>query len=159
MADSAPKAAISTQQRFWSVTFFAALILLTETVLAHCLEILHDFFIAVAVISNAVLGIGLGAFVASMVREIEAEEMRLSARGQRRFTAADDLAWRATQAIHEAVFSGDQERILAPPINETYSERIFYSVLFFAYFFFFCRLFFFFRLIIPYHFFCWADFK
>ena len=45
--------------------------------------------------------------VASMVPQIEAEEMRLVERGRRRFTEADDTAWRAFKALFDAMFSGD----------------------------------------------------
>ncbi len=44
--------------------------------------------------------------VGTLVPEIEREEMRLAERGARRFTEADDLAWRANKAIADAVFEG-----------------------------------------------------
>ena len=44
--------------------------------------------------------------VGSMVPEIEAEEMRLIERGQRRFTEADEIAWRAVKAFTDAMFNG-----------------------------------------------------
>jgi adenylate cyclase len=44
--------------------------------------------------------------VGSMVTEIEAEEMRLLERGQRRFTEADDTSWRAAKAWTDGVFNG-----------------------------------------------------
>jgi adenylate cyclase len=44
--------------------------------------------------------------VATMVPEIEAEEMRLLSRGERRFSEADDLAWRAAKAMSDAMFGG-----------------------------------------------------
>jgi adenylate cyclase len=50
--------------------------------------------------------------VASMVPEIEAEEMRRLERGQRRFTKADDLSWRAWKALHDASFMGRSELCL-----------------------------------------------
>jgi adenylate cyclase len=46
--------------------------------------------------------------VASMVSEIEAEEARHHDGGQRRFTEADDLAWRAYAAMIDGAFNGDQ---------------------------------------------------
>jgi adenylate cyclase len=45
--------------------------------------------------------------VGSMVPELEAEEMRLLERGRRRFTEADDTAWRAFKALLDAIFIGD----------------------------------------------------
>ncbi len=50
--------------------------------------------------------------VGSMVPEIEAEEMRLHSRGQRRFAEADDLAWRAAKAMSDAMFGGQAESSL-----------------------------------------------
>ena len=44
--------------------------------------------------------------VGCMVAEIEAEEMRLLERGQRRFTEADDIAWRAVKAWTDSTFNG-----------------------------------------------------
>jgi adenylate cyclase len=44
--------------------------------------------------------------VGSMVPEIEAEEMRLLERGQRRFTEADEISWRAGKALTDGVFNG-----------------------------------------------------
>jgi len=44
--------------------------------------------------------------VGSMVPEIEAEEMRLLERGQRRFTEADEMSWRAEKALTDALFYG-----------------------------------------------------
>jgi len=44
--------------------------------------------------------------VGSMVPEIEAEEMRLLERGQRRFSEADEISWRAAKAATDAVFQG-----------------------------------------------------
>jgi adenylate cyclase len=46
--------------------------------------------------------------VASLVSEVEAEEMRQQRRGQRRFTEADDIAWRAFAAMIDGTFGGDQ---------------------------------------------------
>jgi adenylate cyclase len=46
--------------------------------------------------------------VGSMVPEIEAEEMRLLERGQRRFTEADEISWRASKAMTDASFKGEQ---------------------------------------------------
>jgi adenylate cyclase len=45
--------------------------------------------------------------VASMVPEIEAEEIRLLERGQRRFTEADEISWRASKALTDAAFRGE----------------------------------------------------
>ena len=45
--------------------------------------------------------------VGSMVSELEAEEMRLLERGRRRFTEADDTAWRAFKALFDAMFGGE----------------------------------------------------
>jgi adenylate cyclase len=50
--------------------------------------------------------------VSTMVPEIEAEEMRLSERGQRRYSASDDMAWRAAKAMADAMFDGTPERSL-----------------------------------------------
>ncbi len=44
--------------------------------------------------------------VSTMVPEIEAEEMRLLGRGQRRFSEVDDMAWRAAKAMTDAMFGG-----------------------------------------------------
>ncbi|MBI1847799.1 MAG: hypothetical protein HY294_01950 [Candidatus Rokubacteria bacterium] len=44
--------------------------------------------------------------VGSLVAEIEEEEMRLLERGQRRFTEADDIAWRASKASTDGIFNG-----------------------------------------------------
>ncbi len=52
---------------FPKVTAMAAFILLVETVLFHLVAVLFDDFTATGVISWAVLGIGLGAWVASRV--------------------------------------------------------------------------------------------
>ena len=54
--------------RFLLVTFLAAIFLLLETVLFHVVDYLFDYFYATAVISYAVLGIGLGAFIATWIR-------------------------------------------------------------------------------------------
>ncbi|HYE89713.1 MAG TPA: adenylate/guanylate cyclase domain-containing protein [Terriglobales bacterium] len=43
--------------------------------------------------------------VGSMVSELEEEHMRLAALGQRRFTNADELAWRARKALSDAQFT------------------------------------------------------
>ncbi len=45
--------------------------------------------------------------VGAMVPEMEAEEMRLLERGERRFTEVDDIAWRAAKAIADALFRGE----------------------------------------------------
>ena len=50
-----------------AVTFFSALVLLLETVFFHVLDYVHDYYAAIAVISSAILGIGLGAFIAGTV--------------------------------------------------------------------------------------------
>ena len=50
--------------------------------------------------------------VASMVPEIEAEEMRLHSRGKRRFAQADELAWRAAKAMFDSMFGGQPESSL-----------------------------------------------
>ena len=44
--------------------------------------------------------------VAAMVPQIEAEEIRLLERGQRRFTAADDISWRAWKKVLDSYFGG-----------------------------------------------------
>ena len=49
--------------------------------------------------------------VASMVPEIEAEEMRLMGRGQRRFSEADDVAWRAAKAAEDGASQGQPVHI------------------------------------------------
>lgn len=50
--------------------------------------------------------------VSTMVPEIEAEEMRLSGYGKRRYSEADDMAWRAAKAMSDAMFGGTAERSL-----------------------------------------------
>jgi adenylate cyclase len=45
--------------------------------------------------------------VSSMVPELISEEMRLLERGQRRFTEADDVSWRASKALTTALFKGE----------------------------------------------------
>jgi len=50
--------------------------------------------------------------VSTMVPEIEAEEMRLSERGHRRYSETDDIAWRAAKALSDAMFGGTPERSL-----------------------------------------------
>ena len=45
--------------------------------------------------------------VGSMVGEIESEEMRLLTRGQRRYSEADDIAWRAAKSFWDALFNGE----------------------------------------------------
>ena len=47
--------------------------------------------------------------VSTMVPEIEAEEMRLSERGQRRYSETDDMAWRAAKAMLDTMFGGPRE--------------------------------------------------
>jgi adenylate cyclase len=47
-----------------------------------------------------------GQVVASMVPEIEAEEMRQLEQGQRRFTEADDISWRAWKKLLGSYFAG-----------------------------------------------------
>jgi adenylate cyclase len=49
--------------------------------------------------------------VASMVPEIEAEEMRLHGQGKPRYSEADDLAWRAAKALADGEFQGRQASI------------------------------------------------
>ena len=44
--------------------------------------------------------------VASMVPEIESEEMRLLERGKRRYSEADDVAWRAVKTLADGEFQG-----------------------------------------------------
>lgn len=44
--------------------------------------------------------------VSTLVPEIEAEEMRLSERGQRRYAETDDIAWRAAKAMQDTIFGG-----------------------------------------------------
>ncbi len=44
--------------------------------------------------------------VASMVPEIESEEMRLLERGKRRYSEADDIAWRAVKTLADGEFQG-----------------------------------------------------
>ena len=50
--------------------------------------------------------------VSTMVPELEAEEMRLSGYGRRRYAQADDMAWRAAKALADAMFGGTPERSL-----------------------------------------------
>jgi tetratricopeptide (TPR) repeat protein len=54
--------------------------------------------------------------VGSMVPEIEAEEMRLLERGQRRFTEADEMSWRAAKAMTDGMFNG-QPALVAEAIR------------------------------------------
>ena len=62
--------------------------------------------------------------VASLVSEVEAEEMRHQRRGQRRFTEADDIAWRAFAAMIDGTFNGDPALLLdAVRIAESAIER------------------------------------
>jgi len=62
--------------------------------------------------------------VASLVSEVEAEEMRQQRRGQRRFTEADDIAWRAFAAMIDGTFGGDRALTLeAIRIAESAVER------------------------------------
>ncbi len=44
--------------------------------------------------------------VASMVPQIESEEMRLLERGNRRYSEADDIAWRAAKTLADGEFQG-----------------------------------------------------
>ena len=44
--------------------------------------------------------------VASMVPQIESEEMRLLDRGKRRYSEADDIAWRAAKTLADGEFQG-----------------------------------------------------
>jgi adenylate cyclase len=67
-------------------------------------DVLSDVFELQERISRQVVG--------SMVGEIEAEEMRLLDRGQRRFGEADDTSWRAAKAWTDGVFKGQAERML-----------------------------------------------
>ena len=46
--------------------------------------------------------------VASMVPQLEAEEMRLLDRGDRGFTEADDISWRALSTLMASYFKGDK---------------------------------------------------
>ena len=48
--------------------------------------------------------------VGSMVPQIEAQEMRLSDSGERRYAAVDDMAWRAAKAMSDAMFGGTPRR-------------------------------------------------
>jgi tetratricopeptide (TPR) repeat protein len=50
--------------------------------------------------------------VASMVPELEAEEMRQSERGGRRYSEADDMAWRAARSMAEGMFGGPSAQTL-----------------------------------------------
>lgn len=50
--------------------------------------------------------------VSTLVPEIEAQEMRLSERGQRRYSDSDDMAWRAAKAMSDAMFGGGADRSL-----------------------------------------------
>jgi adenylate cyclase len=45
--------------------------------------------------------------VCNLVPQIEAEELRLLDRGQRRFSEVDDIAWRAKKALYDSVFTGN----------------------------------------------------
>ena len=48
--------------------------------------------------------------VGTMVPEIEAQEMRLSDSGQRRYREVDDMAWRAAKAMSDSIFGGTPGR-------------------------------------------------
>jgi adenylate cyclase len=62
--------------------------------------------------------------VSSLVSEVEAEEMRHQGRGERRFTEADDIAWRAYAAMIDGTFTGDQALTLeAIRLAESAIER------------------------------------
>lgn len=50
--------------------------------------------------------------VAAMVPQIEAEEMRLLERGERRFTEADDISWRAWKKLLDSYFAGTSAEAL-----------------------------------------------
>lgn len=67
--------------RYLKVTFFAAFVLLLETVLFHALNYIYDYFAATMVISFTVLGIGLGAFTAGKINLDEDELFSISCLG------------------------------------------------------------------------------
>ena len=54
-----------------AVTFFAGIVLLSETLFFHAAKYILDYMLAMTVISCAVAGIGLGAFLASRFRQSE----------------------------------------------------------------------------------------
>ena len=60
-----------------AVFFFAGLVLVCETLLFHVTKYVLDYIPAMAVISCAVAGIGLGAFLASRLPSESAEHLRL----------------------------------------------------------------------------------
>jgi adenylate cyclase len=79
-------------------------------------DVLSDVFELQERITNQV--------VASLVSEVEAEEMRHQRRGQRRFTEADDIAWRAFAVMIDGTFGGDPALTLeAIRIAESAIER------------------------------------
>jgi hypothetical protein len=53
------------------MTFLSSVVLLIETVFFHVIEYVYDYFTAITVISLAILGLGLGAFVAAGTRVLE----------------------------------------------------------------------------------------
>ncbi|NQT92264.1 MAG: hypothetical protein HQ559_05850 [Lentisphaerae bacterium] len=57
--------------RFLRVAFFAAFVLVAETLFFHVLNYIFDYYAATLVISFALLGIGLGAYVAGGIRVSE----------------------------------------------------------------------------------------
>jgi hypothetical protein len=57
-----------TWARSLKIAFAAAIVLVAETTLFHALLYVRDFFAATAVIGHAVIGVALGALVASRVR-------------------------------------------------------------------------------------------
>jgi len=105
-----------SQARLLYVTAFAALLLLLETVLFHVVDFLFDYFSATAVISYAVLGIGLGAFSASLVKGDEERSYLFCSLG-------------ATLSLYASAFVLMRVPVL-PLIAATISVLFFFPVLF-----------------------------
>jgi len=53
---------------FFYITFFASIILILEVLLFHIYNFIFDYFIATSVIGLAVIGIGVGAFLANRIK-------------------------------------------------------------------------------------------
>jgi len=54
--------------RFLKITYFTLIIFILETIFFHVFNYIHDYFDAVLIISYAILGIGLGAFISSKIK-------------------------------------------------------------------------------------------
>jgi len=63
------------------VTFFAAVVLLLEIVFFHLLNYVHDYYMATLVIGLVVVGLGSGAFTATIIKKSETEVFTISCTG------------------------------------------------------------------------------